>query len=180
MTREETKKILKVLNTAYPEYFSKMTRAEKLDQIDLYQTIFGDFPAEIIVSAVCSYIKVNEYRPTIAGLQKQIDLITAEDEGAADLWNVLAEACRKGSILTQQEFDALPWPVKRWCGNIGQIKELAMTKSDIFHTVIRGQFLRAVPQLIERERAFGQLSEGVRQELKTEIKSLTEKSYRAI
>ena len=55
-----------------------------------------------------------------------------------------------------------------------------MTKSDIFHTVIRGQFLRAVPQLIERERAFGQLSEGVRQELKTEIKSLTEKSYRAI
>lgn len=174
MTRDETKKVLKVLNTAYPEHFSKMTRDEKLDQIDLYQTIFGGLPVEIVVSAVCTYIKTNEYKPTIAGLQKQVDLIAENKNEAADLWNTLAEACRKGSVLTQEEFNMLPWPIKRWCGNISQIRELAKTESSIFNTVTRGQFLKAVPQLMEREKAVEQIPDGVKQILKLEVKSLAE------
>lgn len=152
MNREETKQVLKVLSTAYPRYFADMTKADKIDQINLYMDMFGEYPTQIVIAALHSYIRHNEYPPSIAGLQKQINLLTHKDD-KMELWNTLAAACSRGTRMTAEEFGTLPESIREWAGDVGQIKELALMDSVTFNSVIRGQFLKTIPQIIERQEA---------------------------
>ena len=152
MNREETKQVLKVLSTAYPRYFADMTKADKIDQINLYMDMFGEYPTQIVIAALHSYIRHNEYPPSIAGLQKQIDLLIHKDD-KMELWNTLAAACSRGTRMTAEEFETLPESIREWAGDVGQIKELALMDSVTFNSVIRGQFLKTIPQIIERQEA---------------------------
>lgn len=152
MNREETKQVLKVLSTAYPRYFADMTKADKIDQINLYMDMFGEYPTQIVIAALHRYIRHNEYPPSIAGLQKQIDLLTHKDD-KMELWNTLAAACSRGTRMTAEEFETLPESIREWAGDVGQIKELALMDSVTFNSVIRGQFLKTIPQIIERQEA---------------------------
>lgn len=152
MNREETKQVLKVLSTAYPRYFADMTKADKIDQINLYMDMFGEYPTQIVIAALHSYIRHNEYPPSIAGLQKQINLLTHKDD-KMELWNTLAAACSRGTRMTAEEFETLPESIREWAGDVGQIKELALMDSVTFNSVIRGQFLKTIPQIIERQEA---------------------------
>lgn len=152
MNREETKQVLKVLSTAYPRYFADMTKADKIDQINLYMDMFGEYPTQIVIAALHSYIRHNEYPPSIAGLQKQIDLLSCMDD-KMELWNTLSAACSRGTRMSAEEFDALPEVIREWAGDVGQIKELALMDSVTFNSVIRGQFLKTIPQIIERQEA---------------------------
>ncbi len=163
MDREETKKVLKILSTAYPRYFDDMSKADKIDQIDLYESMFSEYPVEVVVVALKAYIKDNEYPPSIAGLQKQINLLLPNPaEDAIELWNVLAKTCKHGSRVTQEEFDALPEPIKAWCGDVAQIKELSQMDAVTFNSVTRGQFLKTIPVIVERKKACDALPESVR------------------
>lgn len=169
MTREETKKVLKVLSTAYPKHFANMSKADKLDQIDLYESMFAEYPAEIVVAALKAYIKNNEYPPSIAGLQKQIDLILpSREEDSIELWNVLAKVCKRGSRVTKEEFSELPETIRAWCGDVAQIKELSQMDAATFNTVTRGQFLKTVPTIVERKKACEALPESIRRQIKNE------------
>lgn len=172
MNREDTKKVLKILSTAYPRYFADMGKEDKIDQVNLYQDMFSEYPTEAVVVALKSYIKDNEYPPSIAGLQKQIDLLLPDENNAVELWNILAKAVKRGSIVTQEEFDQLPKPIKAWCGNLAQLRELGMMDITAFNTVTRGQFLKTVPILAEREKAQQQLPQNVRDILSGAVKSL--------
>lgn len=175
MNREETKKVLHILSTAYPKYFEKITTTGKMYQIDLYECMFYEYPVEIVIAALKSYIKVNEYPPSIAGLQKQIDLIMpAEHDNAVDLWNALAKVCKHGSRVTQEEFNALPEPIKTWCGDVAQIKELSQMDAATFNSVIRGQFLKTIPTITERKKVRAALPQSVTAALNDNIKQIGE------
>ena len=163
MDRDETKKVLKILSTAYPRYFANMSKADKIDQIELYQSMFAEYPVEVVVVALKAYIKDNEYPPSIAGLQKQINLLLPNPaEDAVELWNVLAKTCKHGSRVTQEEFETLPEAIKAWCGDVGQIKELSQMDAVTFNSVTRGQFLKTIPVIIERKKACEALPESAR------------------
>lgn len=162
MDREETKKVLKVLSVAYPKYFANMSKGDMVDHINLYLAMFGDYPAEIVVTALNNYIRHNEYPPSVAGLQRQIDLLKPQQDSAVDLWNVLVKACSRGSVMTQEEFNRLPEPIKAWCGDLAQIRELSQIGAATVNSVIRGQFLKTVPVIIERQKAQKLLPENVK------------------
>lgn len=153
MNREETKRVLKILSVAYPRYFSGMSKEDKVDHINLYMDMFGGYPVEIVLPALNNYIRHNEYPPSIAGLQRQIDLLSPQKDDATELWNILAKACRRGSVMTQEEFEQLPEPIQAWCGDVAQIKELSQMDSATFNSVTRGQFLKTVNLITERQKA---------------------------
>lgn len=169
MNREETKKVLKILSTAYPRYFADMSKEDKIDQINLYQDMFGECPVEVVIVALKNYIKANEYPPSIAGLQKQIGLLEPKQDDAVELWNILCKACSRGSIFTQKEFNELPAPIKAWCGDIAQIRELSQMDAATFNSVTRGQFLKTIPVIVERQKAQAALPESARKLLEGEF-----------
>lgn len=150
MTRDETKQLLTLLSTAYPKHFRDMSQEEKLGQIALYEDMFKEYPVQIVATALKGYIRDNEYPPTIAGLQKQINLLVPKQD-PVELWNTFARAVAKGSVLTPKEFGELPEPIKRWCGGLDTIKELAKIDASSFNTVTRGQFLKSIGTIMERE-----------------------------
>lgn len=152
MTLQETQKMLVILKKAYPRYYTESTKEEVQKTVLFYHDMFSEYPVEIVITALKNYIKVNEYPPTIAGLQKQIDLLTHKDD-KMELWNTLAAACSRGTRMTAEEFETLPESIREWAGDVGQIKELALMDSVTFNSVIRGQFLKTIPQIIERQEA---------------------------
>ena len=153
MEKHETKKLLDILKTAYPKTYQNITEKQARNTLGLYFDIFKEYETEIVVVALKNYIKENEYPPTIAGLQKQIDIIISDEDTDIELWNTLAAACSRGTRMTAEEFETLPESIREWAGDVGQIKELALMDSVTFNSVIRGQFLKTIPQIIERQEA---------------------------
>lgn len=167
MEKSETKKLLEILKTAYPKTYQNITEEQARNMLSLYFDMFKEYETEIVVVALKNYIKANEFPPTIAGLQKQIDLIAPEEDTDIELWNEFEKACRKGSRITQEEFESLSEPIKKWCRDVSQIRELSKLDSGTFNSVIRGQFLKTIPQLIERQEAKKKLPAETRKILET-------------
>ena len=171
MTLQETQKMLVILKKAYPRYYTESTKEEVQETLLFYHDMFSEYPVEIVVTALKNYIKVNEYPPTIAGLQKQIDLIAPEEDTDIELWNEFEKACRKGSRITQEEFESLSEPIKKWCRDVSQIRELSKLDTGTFNTVIKGQFLKTITKIKEREKALKGIPYEVKQKL-SELKML--------
>lgn len=167
MEKSETKKLLEILKTAYPKTYQNITEEQARNMLSLYFDMFKEYETEIVVFALKNYIKENEYPPTIAGLQKQIDLIISDEDTDIELWNTLSAACSRGTRMSAEEFDALPEVIREWAGDVGQIKELALMDSVTFNSVIRGQFLKTIPRLIERQEAKKKLPAEARKILET-------------
>jgi hypothetical protein len=57
-----------------------------------------------------------------------------------------------GIYMTKETFDMASPEVKKFFGSVNQVKQYAMTDSDIVNTVVKGQFLKQYDVLVERER----------------------------
>ena len=86
MNRQETIKLLAVINGAYPRFEIKSESANMT--IDLWQSIFKDIPIEKMTQALKELTKELKYPPTIADFWQKVDnqnLITSRT--LIDLWN---------------------------------------------------------------------------------------------
>ena len=54
--------------------------------------------------------------------------------------------------MTQEQFEMASPEVKKFFGNVRQVKELAQTDLDTVNTVTKGQFLKQYEVLINREK----------------------------
>lgn len=153
MTREETQRLLVVLGTAYPMYIKNMNSGDKTNLINLYTVMFGEYPVELMMAALNLYIRNNEYPPTIAGLQKQVDLLTHSEDAPAELWGLMLKAISNSLYHASEEFEKLPQVCKDWLHSPSQLRELGLVDSSKVATVIRGQFFNSIGCFQDRERA---------------------------
>ena len=74
MTREETKAILKVIKTSWPHSFSKATREELMDTLNLWAGSLAGEDVNIVSAAVRHMVESGEYRyaPTVGEVKKLI------------------------------------------------------------------------------------------------------------
>lgn len=177
MLRGETNQLMKILSVAYPNTYRDFTDSQKIETMQAYYDFFGEYETPIVVQALRNYIKRNQFPPTIAGLQEQIDLILNVGETANELWNLVEKATRNGLYGHAEEYARLPEPCQRWLGTSASLKELAQLDSGTLNTVIRGQFLKTVGQIkesVETQRALPQEVRAVIQQAKTRMLSDTE------
>lgn len=165
MNRDETKQLLKILSTSYPNHFKDMSKEDKLDQIDNYQLFFGEYESVVVAAALKNYIRVNQYPPTVAGLQEQIDLILKTDGTAEELWNKVYKAICNSGYQAQEEFENLPACCQKWLGGASALKDLGMTDINVVNTVTRGQFLKTIGEIKDRQEVQDKLPDNVKQAL---------------
>lgn len=173
MTHEEVKKALTVLKSAYPNTFKNLSSGEAQNILALYTQMLSEYPSNVVFVAIKNYIKENEYAPTIAGIINEIKKITS-DTTLQDLWNTLSSAVRNGLYTTEEEFQKLPHPIKKWLGNKAQLKELAMLDSTTFNTVTRGQFFKTIPNVISQIEA-PKLPEHITKQIESYRKEIAER-----
>ena len=156
MNRQETVKALSILKAAYPMFYSKQTKADLEITVNLWETIFENDSYEVVMIALKALIsKHSGFPPDIAALRKQIDDMTFAAIGAPtdeELWRMLTEAVQMGWNRTREAFDRLPPILKRYLGVPETLAEFGKMEESTFNTVAKGQFLKQIGSIRERER----------------------------
>lgn len=160
MNKQETAQIITLLAGNYSSIADK-TKEQKQMMLNTWQECLGDLDYKVILQAVKMSIINSPYPPTIHEIRKNaIEIIKPnEKRSAIEAWEEAHKMISNGIYMTAEEFEKASPEVKRFFGNVRQVKELAMTDSDTVNTVTKGQFLKQYEILVERENARKMLPE---------------------
>lgn len=151
MTIDETKMILGILKTAYPNFYKEMSKQEMLNVVDLWADMFKNDNSKLVTVAVKELINSFQYPPTIADIKNKIYNLTNEEKTPSELWDRLQKAISRGIYHSEEEFEKLPEEVKEFIRSPKQLKELAMMDSDVVHSVTKGQFFKQIEVIQKRK-----------------------------
>ena len=158
MTKDETKKMIMYMRTAYNNFCEGMNLA---DVVAVWHDAFKDEDARIVWEATRNYAKSSQYVPTIAGIQTQINLIR-RDESDTELWDRIAKAARNSTYGSVEEFEKLPPVCQKFVGSPVGLKDLAQIDAGTLQTVVKGQFVKNAPMIREHHEARAGLPAEVR------------------
>lgn len=157
MTRDETIKILMVIQAAYPNYKPQ----DKTVAVNVWTEMLSDIPYEKISAAVKSYIQTDTsgFAPSVGDVREKVQLIFfgEDDLNETTAWSLVLKAIRRSAYYSDEEFAKLPATVQRAVASPKQLREWA-TLEDVDGktlTVIQSNFQRTfrVEQQRERERS---------------------------
>ena len=178
MTKEEVTAILGVLKTSYPRFYQNMTKQEMFNTIDLWYERFRHEDVQIVTLAVNNLIDTFSFPPTIADVKKAMrSLIAINEKTENDYWNELDKAVRNCLYNTQEVYEKLSPQIKKVIGSPAQLKEYAMSDADTFATVTKGQFLKQIKVVIDREKEYNSYSLETKQFIESYKQGLLEKQY---
>ena len=163
MTREETIKILMVVQAAYPNYKPQ----DKTVAVNVWSEMLADIPYEQVNAAVKAYIQSDKsgFAPSIGDIREKVqNIFSKEDElNETAAWSLVLKAIRRSTYYSDEEFAKLPPVVQRAVSSPRQLLEWA-TLEDVDGktlTVIQSNFQRAFRVEQQREREWKKLSPDV-------------------
>lgn len=168
MNRKETTQILVILASNYKFFNEQMSEQGKSDiMVKTWQSCFEDIPYEIVSRAVKKMLLVSEYPPTISEVRKQaIEMVSpSKNKTAIEAWNEAYMMICRGGYMTEEEFEMASPEVKKFFGNVRQVKELARTEITTVNTVTKGQFLKQYEIIAERQKEQLLLPENMKEKL---------------
>lgn len=174
MTRKEIITILTLLSQTYENFEKRMDTDEKVESmIMLWTECLGDLDYNLVLQAVKKTIIESPYLPTIHEIRKNaIEMVKPNtSKTAIEAWNEAYSMICNGLYMTEEQFEMASPEVKKFFGNVRQVKELAQTDSDTINTVTKGQFLKQYEIIINREKQDKLLPE----KMQNLIKGLTSK-----
>ena len=155
MTRQETVVIITLLAGNY-ESFAKRTQTDEQVKImlDTWHSCLEDLDYKLVLQAVKKTMIESPYPPTIHDIRKNaIELVNpSTHRSGIEAWDEACKMICNGSYMTQEEFDRHSPEVKKFFGNVRQVKELAQIDAQTVNTVTKGQFLKQYEVITDRER----------------------------
>lgn len=160
MNKQETAQVITLLAGNYSSISDK-TKEQKQMMLNTWQECLGDLDYRVVLQAVKMAIISSPYPPTIHDIRKNaIEILKPnEKRSAIEAWEEAHKMISNGIYMTAEEFEKARPEIKKFFGNVRQVKELAMTDSDTVNTVTKGQFLKQYEILVERENARKMLPE---------------------
>lgn len=153
MNRAEITQIITLLAGNYSS-ISEKTKEQKQMMINTWQECLGDLDYKLVLQAVKKTIIESPYPPTIHDIRKNaIEIINPSvQKSAIEAWNEAYSMICSGLYMTQEQFEIASPEVKKFFGNVRQVKELAQTDLDTVNTVTKGQFLKQYEVIIDRQK----------------------------
>ena len=163
MTRDETIKILMVIQAAYPNYKPQ----DKTIAVNVWSEMLSDISYERVSTAVKAYIQSDKsgFAPGIGDIREKVQNIFAEEDELNETaaWSLVLKAIRRSTYYSDEEFAKLPPVVQRAVSSPRQLREWA-TLEDVDGktlTVIQSNFQRTFRAEQQRERERNKLSPDV-------------------
>ena len=153
MNKKETIQIITLLAGNYDSIANK-DKTQKQLMVATWQECLGDLDYKIVLQAVKKTIINSPYPPTIHEVRKNaIELInpTTKKTGI-EAWNEAIGMISNGLYMTAEQFENYSPEVKKFFGNVNQVRELARVDMETINTVTKGQFLKQYDVLLQRER----------------------------
>ena len=153
MNKTETVQVITLLAGNY-DSISKKDATQKQLMINTWQECLGDLDYRLVLQAVKKTIIESPYPPTIHDIRKNaVEMINpTTSRTAIEAWNEAYGMICNGLYMTQEQFEMASPEVKKFFGNVRQVKELAKTDLDTVNTVTKGQFLKQYEVLVNREK----------------------------
>lgn len=157
MNKNDTKKIMAYLREAFPngKPGTELT-------VMVWHDLLKDYDVEIVEEAARNVVRTWDgyTMPPPAYLIGEIKRLMPEDETAIELWRIAEKAIKRGSVLTEEEFAALPSPVRRYFGGRSAIRDLALLDADQLPNE-RARFLKHIEIIKKSEDVLRNLPEAL-------------------
>lgn len=153
MNKMETTQVITLLAGNYDSIAQK-DKTQKQLMINTWQECLGDLDYKLVLQAVKKTIIESPYPPTIHDVRKNaIELANPnEQKSAVEAWNEAYSMICNGLYMTEEQFNMASPEVKKFFGNVRQVKEIAQIDTQTINTVTKGQFLKQYEVITEREK----------------------------
>ena len=151
MTREDATRIIRIISAAYPNTYS--TDELLMDAISVWSVIFAADPAQLVESAMYTYINEDKFKaPTPGQIRAIMQRMTHPNElSEGDAWNMVRKALGNGLYGAQEEFDKLPEDVQKAIGSPEWIYAVA-SDEDANMSVESSNFYKRYRQVMADKR----------------------------
>lgn len=156
--------IITLLAGNYETIANKSQQQREL-MLNTWYECLGDLDYKIVLQAVKKTIIESPYPPTIHEIRKNaVEMVNPTTKRTAiEAWNEAIGMISNGIYMTEEQFNTASPEVKKFFGNVRQVKELAMLDSDTVNTVTKGQFLKQYEILVQRDREEKMLPEPMKE-----------------
>ena len=154
MTREETGKILTLMQAEFPNSFTKLDETGMKLKLELWYSEFKDDPFQAVYTALRMYMETGEqFAPNIGQVRKRMRMQIEQDElSEGEAWALVSKACRNGSYGYMKEFAKLPPIVQKAVGRAEQLKEWAAMDESTVQSVVASNFMKSFRAARERAK----------------------------
>lgn len=152
MNKTETIQVITLLAGNY-DSIAKKDNTQKQLMINTWLECLGDLDYRLVLEAVKKTMITSPYPPTIADIRKNaIEMIKpTTSKTAIEAWNEAYKMICCGLYMTEEQFELASTEVKKFFGNVRQVRELAQTDTDIVNSVTKGQFLKQYEVIVNRD-----------------------------
>jgi hypothetical protein len=167
MTRDETKKIIRIIADSYPNYNPSCIS----ETIDVWSMMLEEYPYNQIAMALKAYILTNTsgFAPSIGQLVGKLK--SAEPQlNEMEAWSLVSKAIRNGYYGAEEEFAKLPEVVQKAVGNPANLRAWSHTDEQSIENVVQSNFLRTYRVVVKRESESAKLPDSLRNAMMIESK----------
>ena len=161
MTREEAKKMLMVVQVAYPNWHP----VSITETIDAWFIFIEDYTYEEVMQAVKRFILTDTkgFAPAIGQIVSCIHE-SRETDGMSELeaWSMVYKAICNSNYNAETEFEKLPPAVQKAVGNPANLKEWAQMDTETVQSVEQSHFIRSYRTALERQKIDAKLPQNLR------------------
>ena len=163
MTREETKKLLMLMQAMFPSWTPKLGISET---IDTWMFAVGEQDYNKMVQALKIYANTNDsgFAPAPGQLVNLIrDVEKPYISTAGEAWGIVIRAARDGIYHAQERFNEFPDIVKACVGSPENLAMMSQLEESQLETVVQSHFLKEYRKMEENYRQEELYPEKVRQ-----------------
>lgn len=156
MTREETVKLMMMIQAAFPNY----KPAEKSITVNMWHLMFQDYDFNLVQMGLQSYITsdTSGFAPSIGQVMEKIRMISKPEESLTETqaWSLVSKALRNSTYNSESEFNKLPETVQKAVGSPNMLQVWA-TDESYNESVVSSNFMRSYKSIIKRKEEYDAL-----------------------
>lgn len=163
MTRDETIKILMIIQAAYPNY----KPPDKTVAVNVWSEMLSDIPYEQVSIAVKAYIQTDTsgFAPSIGNIREKVQFIFSEEDDLNEsaAWEIVWRAICNSGYHAEEEYNKLPPIVQRAVGSPRQLREWGLMENIDGKSIVvlQSNFQRVFRIEKEREKERKKLSQNI-------------------
>lgn len=154
MTFEETREILRILKLNYMASFSKMTREDSMDFLNLWSEAFKGDDVRLVIQAVKSiiYSDTREFAPNIGQVKaKMFELSGVKQLDVGDAWQKVMRNISCNPQYARENYEKLPANIQKALGSYGVLKEIGYMDNNQV-SFARRDFEKRFKEVLEEEK----------------------------
>ena len=164
MTKADVVGIMAILETAYPQYYSKRDNQQRMEAVNLWAELFADDDPRLVGAAVKTIIvSGGAFPPSIGEIKNKMhNLMAPEEISETEAWAMVSRACANGIYGYEAEFAKLPPTVQAAVGRAEQLREWGMMDVETVQSVVASNFMRGYKTAQRREKETAMIPENVK------------------